>query len=279
MLVLCYGITKSGSTLAFELIKGMLESAGHPQQRLPDEVVNPGHNVNYIQPLTQQRIDNLISAIGDRRIAVKTHAGLPLPLFRYLEELQLGGQLQVIISWRDPRDICLSLIDAAEQARETGRKEFSRLTDLQRAANEVSSQILKFTRWAALRNAVTLEYDIVAFSPDDAIEQLEGVLKIASDRECAKQHAFEHAFTQKNKGLRQRFLTELDEEQKSSLDSRFAMFLQHMYEGDSTAWLATEREEMLRKHDIKAAGQAEHRRWRAGKRKKKRRRRERPLAA
>jgi len=278
VLVLCYGITKSGSTLAFELIKGMLASAGHPQQRLPDQLVNPGHNVNYIQPLTQQRIDNLVSAIGDRRIAVKTHAGLPLPLFRHLEDLQLSGRLQVIISWRDPRDICLSLIDAAEQARETGRKEFSRLTDLQRAANEVSSQILKFTRWAALRNAVTLEYDVVAFSPDAAIEQLEQVLNIRCDHDYAKHHAFEGAFTQKNKGVRQRFLAELNEQQNRSLSDRFEGFLQRMYEGDPAAWLAAEREEMLRKHDIKAAGKAEQRLWRAGKRKKKRRRRERMAA-
>jgi hypothetical protein len=263
MLVLCYGITKSGSTLTFELVKGMLENAGHPQVRLPEPVVNPGHRVNYIQPITNRRLDDLCAAIGDRLIAVKTHAALLDPIFQHTEELQKRGQLQVIASWRDPRDICLSLVDAGKQARASGQREFSLMTDVHVAAYEVSSQLQKFIKWASLKGTLTLEYDIVAFSPENAIDCIESVLGIASDRGQAIRHAFEEAFTQKNKGERNRFRNELTQEEKLALEKRFRIFLQRMYEGDAAHWFAQEREEILRRcreRDAKPKKRARNRR-------------------
>jgi hypothetical protein len=247
MLVLCYGITKSGSTLTFELVKGMLESAGHPQVRLPDHAVNPGHRVNYIQPITNRRLDDLCTTVGDQLIAVKTHAALLDPVFQQAEDLQRRGQLQVIASWRDPRDICLSLVDAGKSARVSGRREFSLMTDVHVAAYEVMSQIQKFIKWAALEGTLTLEYDTVAFSPEAAIDRIESILGITCDRDQAMRYAFEEAFTQKNKGERNRFQNELNEDEKLALEKRFQIFLQRMYEGDAVQWFAQEREDILRR--------------------------------
>jgi len=149
MLILCYGITKSGSTLTFELVKGMLESAGHAQERLPDGVVNPGHRVNYVQPLDRKRLKELLSAVGDRWIAVKTHAGFQDKLFPYLEKLRQKRRIQIIASYRDPRDICLSLIDAGAVSRAKGVKEFSEVTDIATAVPRVLEQIVKFRKCAS----------------------------------------------------------------------------------------------------------------------------------
>jgi hypothetical protein len=253
MLVLCYGITKSGSTLAFELVKGILETGGHPQLRLPEDAVNPGHRINYIQPLTRKRLDDLLSAVGERSIAVKTHAALAPPLFSYVEELQGSGRMQVIASYRDPRDICLSLVDAGERARASGRSEFSLMRNIHIAADEVAKQIPKFEVWASLNNTLLLEYELVAFSPDCAIDRIEAVLNVKGDRERAKQYAFEEAFTQKNKGERRRFLSELDEEKQNFLQQRFGEFLRRMYEGDTAEWIAAKRNEILRRGKTKAA--------------------------
>src|ERR1044072_2240512 len=143
MLILCYGITKSGSTLAFELIKGMLESAGHTQQRLSDAAVNPGHRVNYVQPLDRRRLNLLLAEIGERWIAGKTHAGFNDPLFPSLEQRARADKLRIMASYRDPRDICLSLIDAAVKSRAQGKKEFSEVTDLESAPPRALGEILK----------------------------------------------------------------------------------------------------------------------------------------
>src|SRR4029077_18506857 len=113
-------IMKSGSTLAFELVKGMLESVGQAQTRLPDGPVDAGRRNNYIDSLDAPRIDALLASIGSRSIAVKTHCGFRDQLFPLLEERQACGELQIVASYRDPRDICLSLLDAGSRARSRG---------------------------------------------------------------------------------------------------------------------------------------------------------------
>lgn len=253
MLILCYGITKSGSTLAFELIKGMLETVGHAQQRLPDGIVNPGHRVNYVQPLNRKRLNDLLAAVGERWIAVKTHAGMADPLFPYLCELQREKRVQVVVSYRDPRDICLSLVDAGATARATGRKEFSEIVDIASAVPRVLEQIEKFVKWAAVRDALLLDYDTVGFEPDTAIDRIEACLGIQSDRERAKRHAFEEAFTQKNKGQRSRFREELTPEQNAGLAKAFATLIAHFSEGDPAAWLAEQRADIFEREAARVA--------------------------
>jgi len=247
MLILCYGITKSGSTLAFELVKGMLESAGHPQERLPDEAVNPGHRVNYIQPLDRRRLNVLLAAVGERWIAVKTHAGFNDPLFPYLEQLVDDKRLRIIASYRDPRDICLSLVDAGVKSRAAGKKEFSEVSDLESAVPRVLEQIVKFRKWAAVRNTLRLDYDVVAFDPDVAIERIERCLGIASDYHQAKRHAFADAFTQRNKAQRHRSRTELSPEEDARLTEAFAEFLGNVHDANNEAWFSIVRQRILKR--------------------------------
>jgi len=247
MLILCYGITKSGSTLAFELIKGILESAGHAQPRLSDDVVNPGHGVNYIQPLDRRRMNRLIEAVGERWIAVKTHAGFADPLFPYLEKMKKQGRLRVIASYRDPREICLSLIDAGVSSRAAGKKEFSDVRDLDSAIPRVSEQIIKFRKWAALRNTLRLDYDTVAFDTDVAIDRIEDSLGIVGNRDQAKHHAFAGAFTQKNRAERHRARKELTPEQDAKLRNAFAEFLENVYEKNEERWFSSQRNSILAK--------------------------------
>ena len=247
MLILCYGITKSGSTLAFEVVKGILESAGHPQPRLPDDVVNPGHDVNYIQPLDRRRISRLVETVGERWIAVKTHAGFPDPLFPFFEKLEKKRQLRVIASYRDPREICLSLIDAGAVSRAEGKKEFSEVRDIESAIPRVSEQIVKFRKWGALRNTLRLDYDTVAFDADVAIDRIEHSLGIAGNRDQAKEHAFGSAFTQKNKAERHRARKELTPEQDARLREAFAAFLENVYEKNNEQWFSSQRKTILAK--------------------------------
>lgn len=253
MLVLCYGVTKSGSTLTFEVIKGLLESAGHAQERLQDGPVNPGHRINYVQPLNRGRLKDLVAAVGDRWLAVKTHSGMADPLFGYLEQLQQAKQLQVVVCYRDPRDICLSMVDAGEAARAAGVKEFSDVTDLSVAKAKVSEQLEKFVRWASLRGALVLPYETVAFDPDAAIERIETCLGISADHERVKRYAFEEAFTQKNKARRTRFSDELTEAQREILDREFAPVIASFSGGDPGPWLAERRRELIQRENQRLA--------------------------
>lgn len=253
MLVLCYGLTKSSSTLAFELIKGMLESAGHKQERLPDGPVNSGARINYVQPLTRKRLNEVLSAVGDRWIAVKSHSGIADPLFTYVERLQGERRLQLVVSYRDPRDICLSMLDAGIAARAAGAKEFSDVTDLAVAAGKVAEQAEKFFKWAAVRGALLLPYDVVAFDPDTALDRIERCIGLYADRQYTKRYAFEEAFTQKNKAQKGRYLDELTEQQNKNLTELFAPFISNFIEGGDPAQFLSEmrlqilQREMLRR--------------------------------
>jgi len=247
MLVLCYGITKSGSTLAFELVKGILESVGHRQTRLPDVLVTPDHSVNFVQQIDRDKLEPLLEVATDRWIAVKTHARLRDPVFPYLEELQSQRRVQVVASYRDPREICLSLIDAGDHARSRGRKAFSEFAQLEDAVPAVLRQIENFRRWGALNGTLRLGYDLVAFAPDEAIDRIERSLGIRCDHEHAKQHAFAEAFTQKNKAQRQRAKEELSEEQYARLTEIFSDFIQSVCEADDETWFSTLREQILTK--------------------------------
>ncbi len=247
MLILCYGMAKGGSTLTFELVKGMLESAGHAQVRLPDGPVEAGHPINYIESIDAERAEALLSAAGERWIAVKTHNGFRPIFFPVLEELQRSGRVRVITSYRDPRDVCLSLRDAGVKAQAIGTQGFARFADMETVVADVQAQTEKFRRWASIQGALMLEYETVAFSPETAIDRIEQHLDIACDRAAAKRHAFEDAFTQQNKMKRRRFEDELSPEEKHRFTEIFGEFLREVYESDSDAWFTSYREQMLLK--------------------------------
>jgi len=231
MLVLCYGIQKSGSTLAFELVRGVLESAGFEQpflrnERFKGDVSIPAAARNYVEGVTQEKIVELTDIIGpDRKIAVKTHGGFRAKMFPWLEEMQARAALQIIVSWRDPRDICLSLLDAGVAARDIDAGAFSQLKTLDDAVAYVEGRLARYRKWASLRGTLRLDYDIAAFAPDRAIAAIEKTLNVASDHERVKRHAFEDADTRKNKALPDRYRTELSAGQKTKLADTFRRFI------------------------------------------------------
>jgi len=252
MLVLCYGITKSGSTLAFEMVKAVLESAGYAQTRLPRTIVASKHAINYVEPLDRERIETLLSVIGpERRIAVKTHAGFgtkafgPRLMLPFLEELHAKGTLQIIASYRDPRDICLSLIDAGVAARAKGIKEFSTIVDLESAIENIERQIRQFEKWAAVRWSLRLDYEMVAFAPDVAVRQIATKLGVVCNVDSVIRYVFEQAFTRKNKGQQARFKTELRKEQKKRLRDAFGPFIRRVCKAEDEAWFKAVREKVL----------------------------------
>ena len=252
MLVISYGIPKSGSTLAYEVLRGVLTSAGHTQDvfyndRLEDAEPARGAKRNFLTRIVRERIEELIAKIPPSQIvAVKTHAAFKPDLFRWLEELQQKRVLQVIASYRDPRDICLSLVDAGERLRQRGQeRSFARVTDLDVAVGNVGQRLVGFRRWAALKGTLRLNYEVVAFEPLKAIAAIEEVLGVKSDHEQVMRYAFEEAFTLKNKAKRHRYEDELDETQKTALRKEFRKFIKHVMERNDQAWFDEYRETML----------------------------------
>jgi len=224
VLVLCYGIQKSGSTLAFEMIAASLASAGFAQDFVRNDRARATRN--FVSHIGREKIAALIEEIGpERRIAVKTHSGFPPRLSSWLEELMARGNLRVVATHRDPRDACLSLLDAAAKSRAAGTKDFAGIVTLDDAADYIERRIAVFERWAALKGTLALDYETVAFAPDAALDAIERTLGIKCDRPAVLRHAFEDARTLKNKARPARHRDELSAEDRDRLTARFGDFI------------------------------------------------------
>ena len=256
MLIISYGIPKTGSTLAFELVRGLLVNAGFAQDFHYND--RPGaHRTRgkrgFLTTVSRERIEDLIAQIGpDRRIAVKTHAAFEPEMFAWLEDLQQKREIQVIASYRDPRDIALSVMDAGKRARarllvkpDSG-KAFSSVQDLDHAAKNIAVRIVQFRRWAALKGSLRVNYDDVAFEPLKVIDAMERALGVVCNREEVLHYAFEEAFTLKNKAKRHRYEDEMDDAQKKTMRQTFRNFIRKVCEENSQEWFDVYREKMLR---------------------------------
>ncbi|HVU22439.1 MAG TPA: hypothetical protein VHE09_17035 [Rhizomicrobium sp.] len=252
MLILCYGMPKSGSTLAFELVRGMLRNAGYPQEvfindhRNADDLQGSGPGIrNFAKNLSDKKIADIAAEIGpNRKIAVKTHSAMPAGAFERMEDMQRRGDLLVVASYRDPREMCLSLLDAGRKITRDGANAFGGKADLDTAAQGVERRIRDFREWAAMKGTLRLDYDTVAFLPDDAMDKIEPVFGFTCDRAAVKQYAYKEAYTQKNKARRARY-KELSPEQNAELMDRFGEFIRRVCDLDDQTWFDECRAEMM----------------------------------
>ena len=214
MLVLSFGMMKSGSTLAFELCKSVLAQRGFEQRRLPDEVVEEGHHINFVDRVSTERLERLLKEIASTEIiAVKTHVPFKPGESDFIEKKIAEGQMKVHVNVRDPREMCLSLIDAGTKARANEHKAFSEIATLEDAIKVVARQLANCARWGALKGAKFLHYNDVAFDTEKTVQDIcedfgflsfsQDEMKLVIDRVTAD------AFTQKSKAVKDRYKDDL----------------------------------------------------------------------
>ncbi|MBV9991197.1 MAG: hypothetical protein JOZ72_07870 [Alphaproteobacteria bacterium] len=248
MLVICYGMAKSGSTLAYELVRGVLGSAGHSQARIKSKALRKRDDGNYLATVAREALEDAMAKIGSERIvAAKTHKVFTDDMFPWIEEMQAARKLQVIASYRDPRDICLSLVDHGQRSRAKGDGSYAHVGDLERAMHLVEKAIPKFRQWGAVEGTLRMFYETVAFAPDAAIDAIEAVLGVKGDREAAKKHAFEDAFTQLNKARKNRYEDELDDAQKAMMLDAFGVFIEKVCGRNDQEWFSRHRRRVMRR--------------------------------
>ena len=246
MLVICFDMAKSGSTLTYEIVRGVLAGAGYDQKRIKSPALRRKRKGNYFAEVERDSLSELLDTIGDgHMLAVKTHMVFDDSMFPWLEELQQQRKLQVVASYRDPRDICLSLVDHGERSRDAGKESFAHIGDLEHAAGLVDKAIPKFRKWASLKGALRLYFETVAFAPDDAISTVERALGVTCDHDEVKRHAFEDAFTQTNKAQKTRFEEEMDVSDQNELGEHFAEFIERVCKQNDPKWFSDYRDQLL----------------------------------
>lgn len=249
MIVLSYGMTKSGSTLAFELCKAILEKRGYVQRRLPDEVVTPGHHINFMQEVTVPLLKGVMDSVSSNEIiAIKMHTSVRPAEIEFIASNIALGTMKVHVNFRDPREVCLSLVDAGAKAREKQRKAFSEIADLSDAAKAVSRQLNICRRWGSIEGALPLFYNQVAFDTRAAVERMcvDFGFEMFDDADCRAviEPVFGETFTQRNKAVKDRYkddLTVRENETLLELIPGIRPFINKVCEQSDYSWFAATR--------------------------------------
>lgn len=228
MLVFCYGIPKSGSTLAFQIARAAAIIGGHRQRLLPPPLRTPGHKVNFQQHLNPDLLWRLAERARERILVIKTHDKPGPDWVAAYRDLAARGQAAAIVNHRDPRDICLSLCDAGRAARAAGETAFAEFLTLEDAAARVQAYLAELDDWRGLPALLELRYEVCAFRMDEAITAIKAHLGLRGPAWPVRVYARNIAFTHRNKAVPERHLAELSPAQRTSLDAAFAPYLDAM---------------------------------------------------
>jgi hypothetical protein len=255
MIIFSYGITKSGSTLLFELTKVILNNSGYKQRKLPDTVVESGHKINFINIVTIESINKLLKEVRDDEIiVVKTHSFLDFDTQIYLEYLALSRKIKIHASYRNPFDISLSMIDHGNRSRIEGHREFSNFHKVEDTLIAIKQSLSSFRKWSSISGSLRFEYEDVAFDTDKAFDMLIRDLAINIDnvnKESIYDEVFNRSFTQKNKAIKKRYLKEMTDADIELISNKFKDYLYSMYEGSiKEDWFNDCRLNLLEKMNI-----------------------------
>lgn len=217
-----YGMTKSGSTLAFELARSALVLAGFDQPRLSLNAVLNRKKLNFCAHIDEKVAAALTSearAIG-HTIAIKTHTRADPSVVRLLQD----GQATAHAVYRDPREIALSMLDHGAKSRANGRPGFVEFVTLADTIDNIRHQINSLKSWLSLPNVRPLYYDDVAFDMDATTALILSEMNLDQDPEAVMRMATKERFTQRNKARRARYLDEMSEADSARFKQIFAGF-------------------------------------------------------
>ncbi len=220
LLYFSYGMTKTGSTLAFQLVRSALDLCGFPQDRVEQDVVPPHLKRNFVDHVSEQQLQALKQEALKRRtpIVLKTHMRPDPGVVKMIQ----SGEAIAHASYRDPRDMALSMLDHAQKSRAAGAEEFSELTSMELVMENIRGQMNSLTAWLRLPGVMPLYFEDLAFDTQTPAKQILDQLDLKLDPDVLADVVLNHRFTMRNKAVRLRHPTEMDPETSESFASEFA---------------------------------------------------------
>ena len=221
LLYICYGVPKSGSSLAHALSAVIAERGGFDQSPLAVPGIGHGHlRANFVPSLKSEHLRPALDAARSdqrRMVVLKTH-GRVTPALRAAVD---RGAVRVQAHIRDPRDVALSMWDAARRGDAWGTlAEDAPITAPEEARTRIVRQIGFFRDWATLPGALVLDYERTAFETAATARRIARHMGVAP---APLRDAFgaKRRFTQFNAGRSQRHLTEMTPEQAADWYAEF----------------------------------------------------------
>ncbi|MEO0913248.1 MAG: hypothetical protein AAFY59_09700 [Pseudomonadota bacterium] len=227
-----YGMTKCGTTLAFELTRTALLEAGIAQESIPFTGDAP-RRINFIPDLTEKRAADIRRAREgvSAPVVIKTH-GRPSPTMVTWVETGEGTGHAI---FRDLRDMALSMLDAGRHAREAGRPAFSEIHTLEDACTGIANQLDSLSAWLQLPGIRPLQYERFASDTETGAAEILTQLGLAGNPRRIARKVARADKTLRNKAIPERHRQELSAAESRAIQSRFAPFYDILFDKPDVA--------------------------------------------
>ncbi len=227
-----YGMTKCGTTLAFHMVSEALAQAGYKQHRLPAHLIGPNKKLNFGQHFTDDQAAELWEAVQSigHPIVIKTHTRPDPAVVRLIQ----NGQAIAHACYRDPRDMALSMLDHGKRARAHGKPAFAEIETLDDAKSGIRNQCDSLTAWLRLPNILPLDFADIAFDMRTTAQRILTQLDISGDPEKIVNAVLDGRFTQFNKGIPQRYKSEMSQQDDRKFTQEFAPLLTRLIDNKRT---------------------------------------------
>ena len=225
-----YGITKSASTFAWQLIKRIAIGGGLPIATLTSRSKGKNSPVDYIDPLSEENLDLVKEDVGDLPVVIKTHGDVTPAIARLVAE----GTAHVFVSYRDLRDVALSLLDHGARSRANGIKDFSQFYEVTDTLEDIRVQVRRFENWVRSCNPLLLPYDEICFNTRSIISRIAERLEVLVNADLIfnEFHSNRASIGQFNKGERRRFEHEMDPNLGKLVVNSFSAYYDVYFSGE-----------------------------------------------
>lgn len=221
-LIVSHGLPKSASSFAWLLLRDILRVGGAPLVKLSAEAKGAPSEEDYVDSLSAERLAAIGREAGAGCALVKTHGFAPRP-----GAIEAAGFAQQIVfaQHRDPRDIALSLIDHGNRSRAAGIADFVECVNVERSLWTIDLALKTMESWLELGEVHLVSYDALCFDSAATVARMAKTLKLRVDpAEILAPYADKRRITQFNKGVPQRWRTEMSAEDAARVRAEFARY-------------------------------------------------------
>lgn len=166
MIYICYGMTKSASTYLYQLTEEVLAAAGHTVFRIGRP--GRGNRENYYDEITTSLLDRIESRAEGGAAVLKTHGRLDPAVAGYIA----SGRVKASATYRDPREVAMSMADNGARARKLGERAFSEIVRLEDTFPSIDQQLAYCAEWMAVPRLEAFSYNEICFSTGAAVARL-----------------------------------------------------------------------------------------------------------
>ncbi|MEM8872214.1 MAG: sulfotransferase domain-containing protein [Pseudomonadota bacterium] len=217
-----YGMTRCGSTLAFQLARVALIQAGFEQPLVPFPGRVARRKINFTGMFDDAHVAILRKCVDElgHPVVIKTHNRPDMPLVRLVENREVRAHAV----FRDPRDMALSLLDSGAANRAAGRPAFTEFKTLDDTFAGIRNQMDSLSAWLQLPGVRRLSYDRLAFETESAAADILEHLGIDGKPRRIVRQVLRREFTQRNKAMRDRYTQEMAPADQTRFARVFAPF-------------------------------------------------------